>query len=127
MKLHMSPRVRTWAFRAWIVLFTTVMLWAGLTAMHSAVQANRAVDAVEADAEHDEAVRCVAAWEGRENSRDMAEKTYRRNAETLAGFARDPTLIAAYQEQVEQDVAEIRATLPDPDCDLAAARDRLNR
>ena len=75
----------------------------------------------------DQARDCVAAWAGREDTRDMAEKTYRRNAETLTGLATnaDPARIAHYHEQVERDVDEIRATLPNPSCDLDAARNRV--
>jgi len=76
---------------------------------------------------HDRAQTCVNGWEGREQTRDMNEKTYRRNAETLLSFASgsDPARLAAYRAQVERDVVEIRATLPNPSCDLDAAKRRL--
>lgn len=70
---------------------------------------------------------CVAAWEDRGHIRDMAEKGYRRNAETLIAIATnaDPDLIASYRDLVERDVDEIRVTLPNPACDLDAALNRV--
>ncbi len=90
-------------------------------------QQQEIIDRQDRDAELDEARRCVAAWEGREDSRNMSEKTYRRNAETLVALSTSasPDRIAAYEQQVERDVAEIRAELPNPDCDLRLARERI--
>lgn len=86
------------------------------------------IDRQDRDAELDEARRCVAAWEGRGELRDMAEVGYRRNADTLVALSAasaNPERVAAYLQQVERDVDEIRSTLPDPDCDLRAAQARV--
>lgn len=70
---------------------------------------------------------CVTAWEGREDNRDMAEKVYRTNAETLITLSQsrpdppDAELIERYRRQVDQDVQDIRAELPNPDCDVRRA------
>lgn len=75
------------------------------------------------DDREEDALACVRAYAGREDSRDMAEKTYRRNAETLISFFQpDLAIEQRYRSQVENDVAEIRAELPDPDCDLAQSK-----
>lgn len=77
------------------------------------------------DVELDAAQRCVTSWTARRDMRDMAETSYRRNAETLLSFARDSDRAAAYRAQVERDVVEIRSALPNPECDLEAAQRRL--
>jgi hypothetical protein len=75
----------------------------------------------------DRAQQCVAAWTVRAQSRDMAEKVYRTNASTLIELAggANPQRLALYRVKVERDVKVIRATLPDPACDLAAAKRRI--
>ena len=77
-----------------------------------------------ADNVYDEAIRCVRSYSAREDIRDMAEKVYRRNADTLLSFGTDPNDPDAlrYRELVETDVDEIRATLEDPECDLGEAQ-----
>lgn len=143
MRAHMG----VWWFRVWLAVFTAVMLWAGLTAVHSAVQANRAVAAVEADTRHDEAARCVAAWEAREDLRDMGEESLRGGATVGAEAAsnalvqigveqgappqpgvreRFSEILAQFiADQSDVEVARVRSELPNPDCDLDEARERL--
>jgi hypothetical protein len=124
----LTPRARRLLLYAGIGAFNTFIVWQladqnveqdrTIAELHNLIQSEAHEDVVEdADA-------CIRAYAGREDSRDMAEKTYRRNAETLTGFATsaDPERIQAYAAQVERDVAEIRAELPDPDCDLDDAR-----
>lgn len=81
--------------------------------------------------ELDQAADCIEAWRDQEATRDMGERVYRRNAETLIAVAaaEDPNRpeVLAYRRMVERDVAEIRAELPDPECDLSAARERVER
>lgn len=68
---------------------------------------------------------CVSAWAAREDIRDMAEGSYRRIAQTLIDVFDEPES-DLYRRLIERDVAEIRAFLPDPECDLEAARRRLD-
>jgi hypothetical protein len=94
---------------------------AGQDAQEASAAANRAVDALERQVKLSDAQRCVDAWAAREDVRDGDETTYRRNADTLASFSTDARRVAQYRAQVEADVIEIRAQLPDPDCDREAA------
>jgi len=113
----------------WLVLQGCAMsfgLWQGHENdddLHALIRAEQHEDLVE------EAQRCVTAWTAREDVRDGDEQTYRRNAETLISLATttSPERIAQYRELVEADVKEIRAQLPNPDCDLAAANRFLTR
>ncbi len=82
------------------------------------------VDRLDNEAALRVATQCVASWERIEQIRLADEKAYRRNAETLIGLASNPNpdIVAQYLQQVESDVVEIRATNPDPECDLGAAQ-----
>lgn len=114
-----------------VVLLAAPLLW--LSVENAAINRHQTetdqrlealIEAEEREGRVEGAVACVGAHEAREYIRDMAEATYRRNAETLLGFASsaDPRRVQAYADQVELDVAEIRSELPAPDCDLAAAQ-----
>jgi len=113
----------------WLVLQGLAMsygLWQGHENdedLHALIRAEQHEDTVE------EAQRCVTAWSVREDVRDGDEQTYRSNAETLISLATttSPERIAQYRELVERDVKEIRAQLPNPDCDLDAANRLLAR
>jgi hypothetical protein len=87
--------------------------------------ANRAKDtanAVEADARRDEAIRCIAAWEGREQIRTAIPIP----AEALIEVVGDapPATVEAFRAAITRRVEE---AYPDPDCDLAAAQAELDR
>jgi hypothetical protein len=100
---------------------------AGLSAVgFSQIRQQHLDDQQQADRRHEEAILCVRSWAAREDIRDMAEKVYRRNAETLLSLATEETPnVIRYRELIEGDVLEIRATLADPECDLEAAEQRL--
>ena len=109
-------------------LLAAVVILGGLMSLgFSQVRMQQIIDRQDHDAEIALARSCVASYASRQDARDMAEVGYRRNAETLVALATsaDPARIAAYQEQVERDVDEIRATLPNPDCDLEDAKNLL--
>ncbi len=91
--------------------------------LHQVIESEAREDRVEA------AEACVSAWEGRADIRDQAEAGYRRNARTLLDLADNPDnpRAAAYRDQVELDVDEIRAELPDPECSLGHARRVLEK
>lgn len=86
--------------------------------LHQVIESEAREDRAEA------AEACVRAWEGRVDIRDQAEAVYRRNARTLLDLADNPDSprVAAYREQVELDIDEIRAELPDPECSVGHAR-----
>lgn len=107
------------------VLIVVVMAFGLWRVETTANRAEETADRLDAETELNDAQRCVNAWEGREDTRDMAEAGYRRNAETLLSFAGDSPRAQEYREQVERDVVEIRAALPDPECSLEAAERRL--
>jgi hypothetical protein len=111
---------------ALVGIFVSILLLGGAT-VYGFYKIERVVAARDHDLAVADAKRCVAAWDGREDARDMAEKGYRRNAETLVALSQSatPERIAAYKAQVELDVAEIRATLPDPSCSLTDAREQI--
>lgn len=120
---------KVYALSIWVVLVTVGLLF-GIHNDQKAddADARRDARAVQA-AILDDAEACVTAWDVSEAIRDAIEGGYRRNAETLlglaAGTATTPEEIAVrelYAQAVERDVQFIRSTIPDPTCDLEAAR-----
>ncbi len=122
-------------FLAATLLLGGPLLWMAVQQEHTNDHQAATDDRLEAlirseqrDDEEEDALACVRGYAGREDIRNMAEKTYRRNAETLIAFVEpDAATEEAYRHQVDADVVEIRAELPDPDCDLEAARAVLDR
>jgi hypothetical protein len=71
---------------------------------------------------------CVSAWATRGDIRDGVEKAAQAGAEALITIANaDPARIDAYRAAVAAQVQVARDQIEDPDCDLAAARRRLNQ
>jgi hypothetical protein len=81
-----------------------------------------AADRIEA---HD----CVNAWSVRADIRDAIAVAAGAGAEALidvAGQGR-PATVAAYRAALASQIADARERIPDPACDLTAARRRLGR
>jgi hypothetical protein len=126
----MSKLSRAWAEVSRQPLVTAAAVLITVSSLLSALSGRLAFDAQNAvkSAVADRAAElCVASWAAREDTRDMAEAAYRRNAQTLIGLASgdNPEVVEEYKRQVETDVVEIRAVLPDPTCDLQAAQARV--
>lgn len=96
-------------------------------------QQRELIERVERDEEVAVARACVNAWEGRGYVRDMGEEATRRASQAstralirYAGARPAPEDVARFAqiaaEEAETEVAAVRATLPDPECDLDAAR-----
>jgi hypothetical protein len=87
------------------------------------------------ETERDLARGCVQAWRDAEDTRDAVERGTRGgvrvSTEGIVAVAddADPAVVADYREVINQlteaEVAAARAEVLDPDCDLAAARSRL--
>lgn len=127
MRFDLSARTRKLLFRLWIVVFTGVMVWAGVTSLHSAIQAKDAVEAVKHNARHDEAAFCVAAWDDNERTRVAIGVAANASAEALISVFPEapPDRIAGYRASVAAQAEQAQAELADPDCDLEAARAEL--
>lgn len=97
---------------------------------HDLVVDERAEDRIE------EAQQCVTSWTAREDIRDAVERGTRGGArvgaESIIGVATDPDpeQVAQFRELIDHnadaEVAAARSEIPDPDCDLEAARRRLD-
>jgi len=72
---------------------------------------------------------CLAAWQTREDIRDAVEKATTAGAEALIAIAPDapPDQVAAYRAAVAQQAQTARDEIPNPECNLAAAKARLGR
>jgi hypothetical protein len=77
---------------------------------------------------------CVQAWRDAEDTRNAVERGTRGGVRVstdgiLAVADADPVIVAEFRQTIteltEQEVAAARAEVPDPDCDLAEARSRL--
>lgn len=69
---------------------------------------------------------CVTGWMVREDIRSAIDKAIRAGAEALITIAgAEPQVVDAYRAQIEDRIAAAIAEIPDPDCDLDAARRRL--
>lgn len=118
--MKLTARARTLLFRLWIVVFTGVMVWAGLTALH-------AVAEVKHNAAHDEAALCLAAWDDNERTRVAISIAANASAEALIAVFPEapPDRIAGYRASVAAQAEQAQAELADPECDLEAARAEL--
>jgi len=93
----------------------------------SQVRMQQIVDKQERETDLRIATQCVASHERIEQIRTSDETAYRRQNQTLIElveqFSDDPTdVVTAIRAAGERDVAEIRAAVDDPDCDLEAAK-----
>lgn len=82
---------------------------------------------IAADAQHDEAARCVAAWESRQDIRSAISDAASVPVEALIAVVSDadPARVAAYRAEAASRIKAATDKIADPDCDLEAARDRL--
>jgi hypothetical protein len=81
---------------------------------------------------HEEAVRadeqCITAWTVREDIRNAIERSTLAGGEAIIAVAdAPPEQIAAYREHLTAQAQMATREIPDPDCDEAAARKRLDR
>jgi len=119
----------------WIAAFTLAVSWA----LWDGHQTDRQLAHVQAERDHEQVVhaaeQCVTAWQTREGVRDAIEKGTRGgahvNAEALILTVQDvpPDVIAGFRSTVDRladaQVKAARAEIPDPHCNLAAARRTL--
>ena len=82
---------------------------------------------IAAVAQHDGAARCVAAWETRQDIRSAISGAASVPVEALIAVVpdADPDQVAAYRDEATRRIEAATGQLADPDCDLAAAKDRL--
>lgn len=79
------------------------------------------------DAAHDEAARCVAAWETSQDIRSSIADAASVPVESLIAVVPDaePERVAAYRAEAARRIGDAVDKIQDPDCDLDAARRRL--
>lgn len=74
---------------------------------------------------------CVAAWEVRDHIRNSIERAAVGSAEALintviaGGRSVDDPIFKQYRDEVKVQVDRAKAQLPDPECDLEEAQQRL--
>ncbi len=78
-------------------------------------------------ADHDEAARCVVAWETRGDIRAAIASAATVPVESLIAIVpnADPERIAAYRDEATRRIQEATGELADPDCSLSEAKERL--
>jgi len=78
-------------------------------------------------AQHDEAARCVTAWETRQDIRSAIAGAASVPVESLIAVVpnADPARVQAYRDEATRRIRDATGQLADPACDLEAARDRL--
>jgi hypothetical protein len=79
------------------------------------------------DAQHDDAARCVTAWEVRQDIRSAIAGAATVPVEALIAVVpdADPAQVTAYRDEATRRIGEATGEIADPDCDLEAARERL--
>lgn len=79
------------------------------------------------DATHDEAARCVAAWETRSDIRAAISGAATVPVEALITVVpdADPAQVAAYRDETARRIDAATDKITDPPCDLDAARRQL--
>lgn len=79
------------------------------------------------DADHDEAVQCVAAWETSQDIRSAIAGAAAVPVEALIAVVpdADPAQVAAYRDEAARRIEAATDRIVDPDCDLETARKRL--
>lgn len=113
-------------------LVTLKVAFAGMAvaALLSALSAAGAIKAqrdMSSEVRAREAQQCVTSWETREDIRDAVAIAATAGAEALIATATDaePAKVAAFRLAIAGQVKTARAQIPNPACDLAAAKRRL--
>jgi len=114
---------RLWALRLAAYMLVVVMGTVGLWQ----VEHNQNAIARETRTRNDE--QCVTGWTTREDIRDAVEQATTAGAEALIAIAGDapPERVDAYRAAVAQQAQAARDEIPNPDCDLLAAKRRLGQ
>lgn len=79
-------------------------------------------------ASHDDAIRCVSAWEARQDIRSSIAEAANVPVEALIAVVpdADPAQVTAYREETARRIKAATDKITNPGCDLKAARDRLD-
>jgi hypothetical protein len=95
----------------------------------TANEAQAAADAVARESDLRTAQTCITSYEVRDQIRDGIEKATRAGSEALIAVVHDadPQTVELFRQTVLEQVTAARATILDPDCDLAAARRVIDR
>jgi hypothetical protein len=128
----------------WVVVFTAAVVWA-LAAGYFQSQALHEANVREAkEAIFQDAQVCIRSWDTREDIRDAIEigtrgganVGARAGAEAIISVATDaePEVIAQFREAIDQQIVaqlaltieQARAEIPDPECNLARARQTVD-
>lgn len=106
------------------VALVALVAWGLLRQQHTVEQLHDIIDAEEAEERVEDAVRCVASWEVREEIRQSDEDHGLAAGEALIDVVEtsDPVLIERYRERLAARLREASDQVSDPTCNLAEAQ-----
>jgi hypothetical protein len=115
--------------RVWWLVLPTLVFAAGLWRVEdTANEAQDAAAAVEQETTDRADQTCVNTWTVRQDIRGAIERATRAGGEALiavVGSDTTPDVIAAFRAQLAAQAEAATTEIPDPECDLDAARERL--